>query len=144
VKAGLFREDLYFYINVVSLRTPAAERTALGISCRCRNHFVAIYSARCNGEVTGINPKAAAAFDELRLAGNVRELQNALERAVVMGKTDLILPEDLPEGAAGIGRCKVEAADGILQAAIVEAEAQSCERFSGRRRAEISRRRRSC
>ena len=55
------------------------------------------HAVRCKRVVKGIALEARAAAHGVRLAGNVRELSNAIERAVVLGSTEMILPEDLPE-----------------------------------------------
>jgi transcriptional regulator with GAF, ATPase, and Fis domain len=85
VKAGRFREDLYYRLNVVSLRMP---------SLRDRRSDI---SKRSNRTVLGISPQARACLMNYDWPGNVRELENAIERAVVLGSSELILPEDLPE-----------------------------------------------
>jgi Nif-specific regulatory protein len=59
--------------------------------------FTARYSEQCKRRVMGISDEARACLLGYDWPGNIRELENAIERAVVLGSTDTILPEDLPE-----------------------------------------------
>ena len=96
VKKGTFREDLYYRLNVVSLRMPALRERRDDSSLLAR-YFAAKYGKRSNRTLLGISPQARACLLNYDWPGNVRELENAIERAVVLGSSDLILPEDLPE-----------------------------------------------
>ena len=60
-------------------------------------HFASRYSQKCNRIVKGISPEAHACLMQYDWPGNIRELENAMERAIVIGSSDFILPEDLPE-----------------------------------------------
>jgi Nif-specific regulatory protein len=96
VKAGRFREDLYYRLNVVSLRMPSLRDRRSDISLLA-SYFAAKSAKRSNRAVLGISPQARACLMNYDWPGNVRELENAMERAVVLGSSELILPEDLPE-----------------------------------------------
>jgi Nif-specific regulatory protein len=96
VKKGRFREDLYYRLNVVSVRMPALRERREDISLLA-SYFAAKYGKRSGRAVVGISPRARACLLNYEWPGNVRELENAIERAVVLGSSDLILPEDLPE-----------------------------------------------
>jgi Nif-specific regulatory protein len=96
VKAGRFREDLYYRLNVVSLRMPSLRDRRSDISLLA-SYFAAKSAKRSNRAVLGISPQARACLLNYDWPGNVRELENAIERAVVLGSSELILPEDLPE-----------------------------------------------
>ena len=96
VKRGHFREDLFYRLNVVSLRMPALRERREDISLLA-SYFAAKYAKRANRNVVGISPQARAFLVNYDWPGNVRELENAIERSVVLGSSDLILPEDLPE-----------------------------------------------
>jgi DNA-binding NtrC family response regulator len=96
VRKGRFREDLYYRLNVVSLRMPSLRERRSDISLLA-SYFVAKYAKRANRTVLGISPQARACLLNYDWPGNVRELENAMERAVVLGSSELILPEDLPE-----------------------------------------------
>jgi Nif-specific regulatory protein len=96
IKAGRFREDLYYRLNVVSIPLPPLRERREDIPLLAA-FFVAEYSRRCKRRVTGISPEARRLLCAYDWPGNVRQLENAIERAVVLGATELIVPEDLPE-----------------------------------------------
>jgi Nif-specific regulatory protein len=96
VKRGRFREDLFYRLNVVSLRMPALRERREDIPLLA-SYFAAKFSQRSNRPVLGVSPHARTCLTNYDWPGNVRELENAIERAVVLGSSDLILPEDLPE-----------------------------------------------
>ena len=96
ISNGTFRHDLYFRLNVVELKMPALRERAEDISMLA-NYFVAKYADKCNRKVVGISAAAKELLARYDWPGNIRELENAIERAVVLGMTDQILPEDLPE-----------------------------------------------
>jgi two-component system, NtrC family, response regulator HydG len=102
VRAGMFRQDLYYRLNVVSLNMPALRERREDIPLLA-NFFVRRYSERCKRGVKGIAPEARVCLMHYDWPGNVRELENAVERAVVLGSTDLLLPEDLPEAVLEVG-----------------------------------------
>src|ERR1043165_7368744 len=96
IKAGTFRQDLYFRLNVVSVKLPALRERREDIPLLAR-HFTARYSEKCKRRVTGLAPEALACLNNYDWPGNVRELENAIERAIVLGSTERIQPDDLPE-----------------------------------------------
>jgi transcriptional regulator with GAF, ATPase, and Fis domain len=96
IKKGLFRQDLYFRLNVVSLTVPPLRNRREDIPSLA-SYFAAKYSAKSRRGVVGLSPEARTYLMDYDWPGNVRELENAIERAVIMGSTDIILPEDLPE-----------------------------------------------
>ena len=95
-RTGEFRPDLFYRLNVVSIRTPALRERREDIPLLAA-FFAAHYSNKVKRRVAGISPAARACLMRYDWPGNVRELENAIERAVVLGSTELILPEDLPE-----------------------------------------------
>lgn len=120
VRAGRFREDLYYRLSVITLRTPALRDRRSDI-LPLAQHFVTIYAGLCNRSVQGISPRAQRILSGYDWPGNVRELQNAIERAVVMGTTELVLAEDLPENL--LDRAPEPAAsEGSLQTIVFEAK----------------------
>jgi Nif-specific regulatory protein len=96
VELGTFRKDLYYRLNVVSLTMPPLRDRREDIPLLA-SHFVAKHGKRAGRRVTGIAREALACLKAHDWPGNVRDLENAIERAVVLGSTDLILVEDLPE-----------------------------------------------
>jgi Nif-specific regulatory protein len=97
VKAGTFRNDLYYRLNVVTLTMPALRERREDIPLLA-NYFVAKASRKCNTRIKPLAPETVICLTNYDWPGNVRELENALERALVLGSTDSILPDDLPEG----------------------------------------------
>ena len=95
-KTGKFREDLYYRLNVVSIPMPPLRERREDIPLLAA-FFVADYSKKCKRRVTGISAEARRLMCAYDWPGNVRQLENAIERAVVLGATELIEPEDLPE-----------------------------------------------
>jgi Nif-specific regulatory protein len=96
IKAGQFREDLYYRLNVVSISLPPLRERREDIPLLAA-FFVAEYSKRCKRRVTGLSPETRRLLCAYDWPGNVRQLENAIERAVVLGATELIVSEDLPE-----------------------------------------------
>jgi transcriptional regulator with GAF, ATPase, and Fis domain len=96
VKQGVFRQDLYYRLNVVVLKAPAL-RDRPEDTLPLAEHFAKKYARECGRKITGLAPAARAYLRGYSWPGNVRELENAIERAVVLGSADTILAEDLPE-----------------------------------------------
>jgi len=96
VADGSFRADLFHRLNVISFSLPALREHAEDIPLLAE-HFAARHAKRCNREVKGISSDARACLAHYDWPGNIRELENAMERAVVVGSSGFILPEDLPE-----------------------------------------------
>jgi len=95
-RTGAFRQDLYYRLNVVSLRMPALRERRDDIPLLAA-FFASTHGEKIKRRVNGISPEARACLIRYDWPGNVREMENAIERAVVLGSSDLILPEDLPD-----------------------------------------------
>jgi transcriptional regulator with GAF, ATPase, and Fis domain len=95
-KDGTFREDLYYRLNVVSITMPPL-RDHKGDIPLLAGYFAAKYAEKCNRRILGISQDARTILSQYDWPGNIRELENAIERAVVLGSSGMILPEDLPE-----------------------------------------------
>jgi transcriptional regulator with GAF, ATPase, and Fis domain len=93
---GLFRQDLYYRLNVVSKRMPALRERREDIPLLA-GHFLNKFAPKVGRRVSGISPEAGRFLAIYHWPGNVRELENAIERALVLGSTEQVLPEDLPE-----------------------------------------------
>ena len=96
MKNGLFRQDLFYRLNVVSINMPPLRKHPEDIPLLAM-YFAAEHSKKCKRSIKGISPSARAALMNYSWPGNIRELENAIERAVVLGVGDRIVPEDLPE-----------------------------------------------
>jgi two-component system response regulator HydG len=101
VSEGKFREDLFYRLNVISLGVPAL-RDRDGDIAVLATHFVRRYAEKYGKNITGLEPRALEAINAYAFPGNVRELENAIERAAVLcGGTELRLgdlPAELREG----------------------------------------------
>jgi Nif-specific regulatory protein len=96
IACNAFRKDLYYRLNVVSLAMPPLRDRREDIPLLAR-HFVAKHGKKANRRLAGLSPEALDCLQAYDWPGNVRELENLIERAVVLGSTELIVPEDLPE-----------------------------------------------
>ena len=94
VKDGLFREDLYYRLNVFTINIPPLRERRSDIPLLVR-HFIKKYSKIMNKKVLGIESKAMDTLLKYKWPGNVRELENAIERAMVIGKNENITLADL-------------------------------------------------
>jgi DNA-binding NtrC family response regulator len=95
IKDRTFREDLYYRLNVITFRMPALRDRKEDIPLLAE-FYLRRFSQEINKPIEQISREA---LDEMMLyewSGNVRELENAIERAVVVGKGRKILPQDLP------------------------------------------------
>jgi Nif-specific regulatory protein len=96
VRAGRFREDLYFRLNVVSVRMPPLRERRSDIPALVR-HALSRCVRKTRRRISGVSDDAMACLSKYDWPGNVRELENAIERAATLGVTEEILREDLPE-----------------------------------------------
>jgi len=94
IKEGRFREDLYYRLQVLSVRMPSLSQRPEDIP-HLASYFLKRFAR--SRTVLGFTPEAHRLMLFYHWPGNVRELRNAVERAVVIGDTEFILPEDLPE-----------------------------------------------
>lgn len=95
IKNGEFRQDLYYRLNVVSVTVPPLREHREDIPLLAL-FFANKYAARCRRPFTGVSPAARRLMMHYSWPGNIRELENAIEHAMVLGMTEEILPEDLP------------------------------------------------
>ncbi len=102
VKAGRFREDLYFRINVVTIQLPPLRDRGEDVPILVA-HFLAKLARRERRETAALSPEALKLLTTYSWPGNVRELENAIERAVAVAKGGVVLPSDLPPEISGGG-----------------------------------------
>jgi transcriptional regulator with GAF, ATPase, and Fis domain/pSer/pThr/pTyr-binding forkhead associated (FHA) protein len=119
VKSGAFRADLFYRLNVVSVHVPPLRERRSDIPLLA-SYFASHATRRARRRLTGISPEARACLMRYDWPGNARELQNAVERAVLLGAGDLIRPEDLPEALLETNAATPDAAgryhDAVAQA----------------------------
>lgn len=99
VKGGQFREDLFYRLHVLPLTIPPLRMRREDIPHLLR-HFLARFCAEENRPITGISGEAMALLSQLEWPGNIRQLENAVYRAVVMSDSDQLGPADFPQAAA--------------------------------------------
>ncbi len=111
VKNGTFREDLYYRLNVVNIRVPPLRERTEDIPLLA-NHFIKKYCTAMSRDVISIEPAAMNYLKELEFPGNVRELENMIERAIVIGNGKEIKLKDLPMGKEVMSR-SIESLDDL-------------------------------
>jgi DNA-binding NtrC family response regulator len=95
VAEGRFRQDLYYRINVINIELPPLRERISDIPLLA-NHFLENMCRESHKTMKGIDPQAIMALQNYSWPGNVRQLQNVIERAFLLGKNEMIIPEDLP------------------------------------------------
>ncbi len=95
VEAGKFREDLYFRLNVIPIYMPPLRDRKEDI-LPLSEYFLKKFSLMNNVTLKGFTKEAIKKLEGLPWQGNVRELENAIERAVVLATSEYIEPDDLP------------------------------------------------
>lgn len=98
MKEGLFREDLFYRLNVVGITIPPLRERKEDL-IPLMDHFLKRFSAENNRKIKGVSSKARDLLMKYNYPGNVRELENILERAVVIARGDYIETADLPFSA---------------------------------------------
>jgi len=100
ITLGTFREDLYYRLNVVPIRLPALRERAQDIPLLVR-HFIEKFNARLKKSVIGIEPPALQHLCGYPWPGNIRELENVIERAVLFCDRTEIGEGDIPADVRG-------------------------------------------
>jgi len=95
VKSGEFREDLFWRLNVFVIEIPSLRERPEDIPLLAE-HFLDQYTRAMNRKQMKMSPEALEALRNYSWPGNIRELQNAIERAVVVGRPPVVRVEDLP------------------------------------------------
>jgi DNA-binding NtrC family response regulator len=96
IKKGLFREDLYYRLNVIEVKIPPLRERKEDVEVLAR-HFVEKYSKENQKKVIGITDEAMDVLNQYSWPGNIRELRNVMERAVVLVGSERIGPAELPD-----------------------------------------------
>ncbi|MDB9822781.1 sigma-54 dependent transcriptional regulator [Deltaproteobacteria bacterium] len=95
IDRGKFREDLYYRLNVVNLKMPPLRERREDIPLLAQ-HFLRMFSEKNRKQIKGLTPQAMDLLLKYSWPGNVRELMNAIERGVVLSRSDYLNEEDLP------------------------------------------------
>jgi DNA-binding NtrC family response regulator len=110
VEEGRFRQDLYYRLNVLSIELPALRERRTDIAVLI-DYFVKKHTRGTNRKIT-FSPEAKRLLDDYSYPGNVRQLESALERAILLCEDDTVTLDDLPpEMTAGGGSSSANAAD---------------------------------
>ena len=124
-RSGGFRQDLYFRLNVVSLKMPPLREHKEDIPMLV-SFLVEKHCNKCGAKPKPLSREALACLQNYDWPGNVRELENVIERALVLGSSEDILPEDLPENllerdpAPGVGEARYHAAVKDLKKRLIQ------------------------
>lgn len=97
VKNGTFREDLYYRLNVVNITIPPLRERTEDIPLLV-SHFIKKYCTSMSRDMITIEPAALKQLEQFEFPGNVRELENMIERAIVIGNGKEIRVKELPMG----------------------------------------------
>jgi len=92
VKKGSFREDLYYRLNVMTVKIPPLRERTEDIPLLCK-HFIGRFNEILAKDISGLAPDAMSRLLEYHWPGNVRQLENVIERAMVIADDSLLLPE---------------------------------------------------
>lgn len=113
VKLGTFRQDLYYRLNVIQIRTPSLRERREDVPVLAK-FFLKKYNERLNKNISGISQEALALLKSYDYPGNVRELENIIERTIALEAGASILPESLPPFVkTTAGRREMVSSEGI-------------------------------
>jgi DNA-binding NtrC family response regulator len=101
VESGAFRTDLYYRINVISIELPPLRERKQDI-LPLAEFFIRRHSSKRPGPAPGLDHKTIALLESYHWPGNIRELENAIERALVLAGSETIEPRDLPLGVQNL------------------------------------------
>ncbi|MDR2352281.1 MAG: sigma-54 dependent transcriptional regulator [Deltaproteobacteria bacterium] len=107
VEGGRFREDLYWRLNVVAIHVPALRERPEDL-VPLANFFIQEYARKNRKDVKGLTSGALAAIQNYCWPGNIRELQNAMERAVILTRGDHVTEKDMPLNLAPVSHSSFE------------------------------------
>jgi two-component system response regulator PilR (NtrC family) len=102
VADGRFREDLFYRINVIGIHLPPLRERREDVPLLA-DHFLAKYSEQMGKTIGGISHDALDALQRYDWPGNIRELENTIERAVALESTPSILVDSLPRSVTSAG-----------------------------------------
>jgi DNA-binding NtrC family response regulator len=102
VREGRFRQDLYYRVNVINIELPPLRERIADIPLLAK-HFLDEVCLEAGKQSRGFSESALMALQRYDWPGNVRELENVVERAVLLGKSDIVELEDLPRAVVAAG-----------------------------------------
>jgi DNA-binding NtrC family response regulator len=95
VNDGKFREDLYYRLNVFTIELPPLRDRKSDIPL-LMHHYISLFAAKTNKQIKGISKEAEELLKQADWKGNIRELKNVIERAVILEDSEYITPISLP------------------------------------------------
>ncbi len=101
VRDGRFREDLYYRINTVTLYLPPLRERKEDIAALA-DMFISRFNEKYHRSITGLSKEVLSKMNEFSWSGNIRELQNTIEKAVILSETDVIDSIELHASAAAV------------------------------------------
>ncbi|UUO06061.1 sigma-54 dependent transcriptional regulator [Blastopirellula sp. J2-11] len=111
VERGVFRQDLFYRVNVINLELPPLRQRMTDIP-RLANHFLEEVRQDTGRQIRGFTEEAISALQRYQWPGNVRELQNVVERSVLLSKNEMIGPGELPAAIASGAPVSVQRTNG--------------------------------
>jgi PAS domain S-box-containing protein len=96
IKEGRFREDLFYRINVINIHLPPL-RERMDDFPLLVNHFIKQFNERFSKSITHFSPAAYDCLERYSWKGNIRELENVIEHCFVLCRSEVIMPEHLPD-----------------------------------------------
>ncbi len=96
VKEGRFREDLFYRLNVIAVQLPPLRERRSDMK-RMAQEYLQFFSQQCGKAITDFSPAAEQVLENYAWPGNLRELRNVVEHAVILSNGDHIEPDDLPD-----------------------------------------------
>ncbi len=119
IRQGRFREDLYFRLNVIPLVIPSLRERPEDIGLLA-DYFLKKFSGDSGKQVSSIAPQTADALKKYAWNGNIRELENVMERAVLLCRGDMVMPGDLflpslPDTAQPVAAPEQQATGGTVE-----------------------------
>jgi len=96
VQEGVLREDLFYRLNVIPIQLPPLRERREDVPLLIA-HFLQKFSKELGKDARGVTPEAMIVLERYHWPGNIRELENVLERAIVLGGGDMVNVESLPE-----------------------------------------------
>ena len=119
VKQGRFREDLFYRLHVFPITVPPLRERAEDVAELTR-HFLARFAAEEGKRIRAVSTEAIAVLASHRWPGNVRQLENAVFRAVVLAEGDTIGVDEFPQVTAQLGHAPAPAAPELAPSAVIE------------------------
>jgi len=133
VHAGTFRADLFYRLNVIAITLPPLRERLEDLPLLVE-HFLAKYNAKLKKRIREVAPEALALLLDYPWPGNIRELENVIERAVVLTRGEILLPEALPPQIRLQGKKGPAKGQGTLEELIRQAILKALIQTNGNRR----------